>query len=53
MEKYLKYLSSDLEIVSDTLGWLDVVMSHQEIMKYFPEINKTHILATLNFTANR
>jgi len=39
--------------VSDVLGWLASGMSHEEIVKDFPELTEDDIRACLSFAADR
>ena len=39
--------------VGDVLGWLSAGMSHEEILKDFPELTEEDILACLAFAADR
>jgi uncharacterized protein (DUF433 family) len=39
--------------VADVLGWLAAGMSHQEIMRDFPELTEGDIRACLAFAADR
>lgn len=63
---YLKYISVDPAVrfgkpcivgtrisVGDILGWLAAGMTNEEIMADFPDIRKEHILAALEFAADR
>ena len=66
MEDYQKYIQINPNIrfgkpcikntritVADILGWLASGMTYEDIYKDFPEITKEHILAALNYAANR
>jgi uncharacterized protein (DUF433 family) len=63
---YLKFISIDPSVrfgkpciigtrisVGDILGWLAAGMTNEEIMADFPDIRKEHILAALEFAADR
>ena len=39
--------------VGDILGWLSTGMSTKEIIEDYPELQEAHILAALDFAANR
>jgi uncharacterized protein (DUF433 family) len=65
-EDYKQYISIDPEIrfgrpclrgtrisVYDVLGWLALRMSFAEIMEDFPELTEQHILACLQYAADR
>ena len=62
MENYLEMISINPEIrfgkpciqgtriaVEDILGWLVSGMSSEEIIEYYPSLNKEKILAALSF----
>ncbi len=65
-ETYRQFISIDPEIrfgrpcltgtrisVSDVLGWLSLKMSFADIMEDFPELTEGHILACLQYAADR
>ena len=39
--------------VGDILGWLSTGMTTKEIIEDYPELQEVHILAALDFAANR
>ena len=39
--------------VSDVLGWLASGMTNNEILEDYPQLRLEHIMAVLNFAANR
>jgi len=39
--------------IGDILGWLAAGESHENIIADFPKLKEEHILAALNFAANR
>ena len=39
--------------IGDILGWLSTGMSIKEIIEDYPELQEVHILAALDFAANR
>ncbi len=66
MENYLNHITihSDIRFgkscikdtriaVSDILTWLASGMTMEEILEDYPELNKTHIYAALQFAARR
>ena len=66
MSNYLKHISINPEIrfgkpcitgtrisVADILGWLALGMTTEEILADYPNLKKEHILAALEFAANR
>jgi len=66
MEKYMQFISMNPEIrfgkpcikgtriaIGDILGWLAAGESHENIIADFPKLKEEHILAALNFAANR
>ena len=66
MKEYIKYISIDPNIrfgkpcikntritVMDILEWLAAGDSYETILEDYPELLREHILAALNFAANR
>jgi len=39
--------------VYDILGWLGLGMTHEQIIEDFPELTEVHILACLQYAADR